>query len=123
LQNILGKPRYQVKQERILTPNSNIISQFYTSDGFTTNLEKTQVVSLLYDFYQDDIDNISTMKMLSDCQFVETVVIIQWMALFYILFMVVPFIVQLYQSNQTVVIVCMSLNLVCQIFLFGLEML
>jgi hypothetical protein len=38
-----------------------IINQFYKSDGFKTHLEKTQVVSLVYDTYLDDIDDITSL--------------------------------------------------------------
>jgi len=45
------------------------------------------------------------------------------LCIFYVLFGVIPFLVQLYYQNVICVIVCLALMCIVNLFLFGLEML
>lgn len=53
LQNILGKPKYQVIHEKLNKHDEStlILKRFYEKEGFTTKLETTQIVSLIYEDY------------------------------------------------------------------------
>ena len=111
LQNILGKPKYQLINEQILNRDTIVLKRFYETDGFSTNLEKTQMISMLYEAFQDDIENMLTMKMLADCQFMDTVKIIRGLAIFYILCMVIPYLIQTYNEEPVTIMICLILML------------
>lgn len=81
------------------------------------------MVSLIYKHYKDEIENMMSLKMLTDCQFVDTVKIIRAQCIVYFLLMIVPFIVQLYTKNGTVVVWCIIPMTVMNVFLLCLEIL
>ena len=125
IQNVLGKPKHQVLSEKqtVNDEKSVILKRFYEKEGFYNNLETTQIISLIYSDYKQDIENILSLRLVSDCQFVSTVKMIMSMAIFYILFMVVPFLIQLRTNDNQTVFICLSLMLLVQLFLFGVELL
>lgn len=79
------------------------------------------MVSLIYKNYKDEIENMMSLKMLSDCQFVDTVKIIRAQSIVYFFLMIVPFIVQLYTQNGTTVVWCIIPMAVMNFFLLSLE--
>lgn len=95
LQNIYGKPKHQILSERQTSVDEAlvILKRFYDNEGFKNNMETTQIISLIYEFYKHDIENMLSLRLISDCQFVSTVKMIRFMAIVFILFMVVPFLI------------------------------
>ena len=63
-------------------------------------------MALIYKYYKDEIENMLSLKMLIDCQFVDTVKIIRALATVYVLFVMLPFQVQLYATDKQVVTIC-----------------
>lgn len=86
-------------------------------------METTQIISLIYDFYKQNIENILSLRLISDCQFVSTVKMIRFMAFIFVMFMVVPFLIQMRSETPSTVIVCLTLMMAVQLFLFAVEML
>lgn len=62
-----------------------------------------------------------SIRLISDCQFIHTVEMIRSLAIFYCIFMVGPFVVQVRSNDPTTVWICLSGMLLVQLFLFGLE--
>lgn len=125
LQNLFGKPKYQLKQEKseefLENENNIIIKSFYETDGFTTNLQSTKIISLIYDFYGGQIENMKSLKIIAESQFVDTKKVIKGLGTVYGMFCCLPFLIQLYLTNSVLVYLCMASMFIVQLILLSLE--
>jgi hypothetical protein len=127
LQNILGKPKYQLKQEAdpdfLMNVTNLIIKDFYDTEGFNTNLQTTQIFSMIYEFYGSEIESMKSLMIIAESQFVDTKKVIGYLGIAYVLFCFVPFLVQLYTNTPLVVYICLGMMFLIQCFMLSLEFL
>lgn len=62
-----------------------------------------------------------SLKMLSDCQFIDSEKVMKGLGVIYCLMMILPFKIQLHFNNQVLVVLCLMSMLIMNSVMFGVE--